>query len=252
MKIFVINLARSPERRSSIEQQLSLLNLNYEIIDAIDGSQLSYSDIIKETRPLSYAVTCGEIGCALSHINIYRKMVRENIPIALVLEDDAVLDYRSTQVMHELEKICNQSPTVTLLTETSQYIGKPKYALNDQLSIYNVLEASCSHGYIINFQAAIKLAAFLYPVWMVADKWQILREYSVCNVEAVIPPIIRKSEHSELTTIQFYKNCSWLEGRKEYIWNEIKKGRPLKIKLKRLIWTSLGRVFIKIIKAQGS
>lgn len=30
MKVFVINMARSTERRASMEQQLSLLNLDYE------------------------------------------------------------------------------------------------------------------------------------------------------------------------------------------------------------------------------
>lgn len=62
MKIFVINLARSPERRASMEQQLSRLNLEYEIVEAVDGSQLSYTDIMKETRPLNYALSCAEVG----------------------------------------------------------------------------------------------------------------------------------------------------------------------------------------------
>ncbi|KAA5940503.1 glycosyltransferase family 25 protein [Pantoea sp. Bo_2] len=68
MKIFVINLARSPERRASMEQQLSRLNLQYEIVEAVDGSQLSYTDIMKETRPLNYALSCGEVGCAPAFI----------------------------------------------------------------------------------------------------------------------------------------------------------------------------------------
>ncbi|WP_277973138.1 glycosyltransferase family 25 protein [Pantoea agglomerans] len=37
MKVFVINLARSTERRATMEQQLSLLNLDYEIVEAVDG-----------------------------------------------------------------------------------------------------------------------------------------------------------------------------------------------------------------------
>jgi glycosyl transferase family 25 len=73
MKVFVINLARSTERRASIEQQPSHLNLDDEITEAVDGSQLSYSDIMREMRLLNYALSCGEVGCALSHIGIYRK-----------------------------------------------------------------------------------------------------------------------------------------------------------------------------------
>lgn len=248
MKIFVINLARSSERRVSIEQQLSLLQLDYEIVEAVDGSQLNYDEIVKHTKTLNYAVTSGEIGCALSHIKIYRKIVSNNIPFALILEDDAQLDYQIIQVMHHLKQKQNSYPTVTLLTEVSQYISKPRCILDQKLSIHSVLEASCSHGYIINNQAAKNLATFLYPVWMVADRWQILKEYSVCNVEAVIPSIIRKTEHSHFSTIQSHKNCKWIIEKKEYAWSEIKKRRPLKIKLRRLIWTSFMRAFIKIIK----
>ncbi|QZX98138.1 glycosyltransferase family 25 protein (plasmid) [Pantoea alfalfae] len=103
MKIFVINLSRSPERRASMEQQLSLLNLDYEIVEAVDGSQLSYTEIMKETMPLNYALSCGEVGCALSHINICKRIASEGIPMALILEDDALIDYRTVEVMSQIE-----------------------------------------------------------------------------------------------------------------------------------------------------
>ena len=246
MKIFVINLANSTERRASMEQQLSRLNLDYEIIEAVDGSQLSYTDIMRETRPLTYALSCGEVGCALSHINIYRRITSESIPLALVLEDDALIDDRTVEVMEEIEKRNNSLPTVTLLTEASQYIKKPTFNLNKNRYIYDVLEASRSHGYIVNQSAARKLIEFLYPVWMVADRWQIFREYSVCNIEAVIPPVIMRTMHSETSTIQVYDNGSkWLSEKKIVLWKEIKKHRPLKVKLKRFLWTSFIYPFLK-------
>jgi len=249
MKVFVINLARSTERRASMEQQLSRLNLDYEIVEAVDGSQLSYTDIMRETRPLNYALSCGEVGCALSHINVYRRIASEAIPMALILEDDALLNCESVVVMSEIEKRNIQPPTVTLLTEISQYIDSPTSSLSERRNIYDVLEASRSHGYIINQSAAKKLIEFLYPVWMVADRWQTLREYSVCNLEAVIPPVIKRSEHSETSTIQIYDNGSkWLDDKKTALWEEIKKDRPLKIKLKRCLWTSLVRPFLKVKK----
>lgn len=250
MKVFAINLARSPERRASMEQQLSRLNLDYEIVEAADGSQLSYSDIMKETKPLNYALSCGEVGCALSHINIYRKIVVDDIPMALILEDDALLNCESVVVMSEVEKMNIQSPAVTLLTEVSQYIDKPIISLSKGRNIYNALEASSSHGYIINQSAAKKLIDFLYPVWMVADKWQTLREYYVCNIEAVIPPVISRSAHSETSTIQVYDNgCKWFDEKKIALWKEIKKHRPLKVKLMRCIWTTLVRPFLKVKKS---
>lgn len=249
MKVFVINLARSTDRRASIEQQLSRLNLDYEIVEAVDGSQLSYTDIMRETRPLNYALSCGEIGCALSHINIYRRIASEGIPMALILEDDALIDQKCVEVVSEIEQRNIYSPTVTLLTEVSQYIDKFTCSLSNGRNIYDVLEASRSHGYVINQAAAKKLIEFLYPVWMVADRWQTLREYSICNIEAVIPPVISRSEHSETSTIQIHNNGSaWLDDKKLFIWDEIKKHRSFKIKLKRFIWTSFIYPFLKIKK----
>ncbi|KII68655.1 hypothetical protein RF11_01686 [Thelohanellus kitauei] len=170
-------------------QQLSALNLDYEFIDAIDGTKLSNEEILHNTKPVSYAVTCGEIGCSLSHIKVYKKIEAENIPIALILEDDALLSHATVSALREIEELNLKKPTVILLTEDPKYIGNPLY--NTHLKnhkIYKVLEGACSHGYILNNSAARKMADFLYPVWMVADKWQLLNEYSICNVEAVVPP----------------------------------------------------------------
>lgn len=250
MKIFVINLARSTERRKCIEQQLSLLNLEYEIVEAVDGSQLSYTDIMKETRPLNYALSCGEVGCALSHINIYKKIVSEGIPMALVLEDDALIDHITVEAMSEIEERNISFPTVTLLTEGPKYIDKPLHKSDKKKHfIYEVLEATCSHGYVLNNSAAFRMANFLYPVWMVADKWQVLKEYSVCKVEAVIPPVIRKTSHADNSTIQIDKDFKKrLDEEKDLMWAGIKKNRPLKLKLKRLLWSSFIYPFLKISK----
>ncbi|WP_397322255.1 glycosyltransferase family 25 protein [Pantoea agglomerans] len=251
MRIFVINLARSTERRACIEKQLSHLDLEYEIVEAVDGSQLSYTDIMKETRPLNYALSCGEVGCALSHINIYRKIASEGIPMALILEDDALIDYKTVEFISEIEERNTSFATVTLLTDGPKYIDKPLHrSKNKKYLIYDVLEAACSHGYVINNSAACRMANFLYPVWMVADKWQVLKEYSVCQVEAVIPSVVGKTPHADTSTIQSDNHLKKrIDKEKEIIWAAIKKNRPLKLKLKRLFWSSFIYPFLKVKKS---
>lgn len=250
MKIFIINLARSIERRASIEKQLSSLNLDYEIIEAVDGSLLSYEEILQKTKALNYAVSCGEIGCALSHINIYKKIIAQNIHHALILEDDALISSETVEMVNKLEMLNTSLPTVTLLTEISQRLKKPLHnTKGENHSIYEVLEATRSHGYVVNHRAAVQLANFLFPVWMVADRWQILREYSVCNLQAVVPPVIFRTEHAETSTIQISgRNHAWVVQKKNYMWEAIKRSRPFKVKLKRLIWTSFVYPFLKIMK----
>lgn len=104
MHTFVINLKRSPHRRAYMEEQLRSLNITYEIIDATDGSTLSEEDLKmlydKEAslKHISKPITKNEVACADSHLRIYERMVVEDIPYALILEDDVTLDARITEI----------------------------------------------------------------------------------------------------------------------------------------------------------
>ena len=113
--IYVINLKRTPERRIHIQKQLDALSLEYELVDAIDKYELkSKADRIKIARLLGieksiienkYAAIVehakikqdknwknagtGHLAIILSHIKIYDLMVKNDIDMACILEDDA-------------------------------------------------------------------------------------------------------------------------------------------------------------------
>ena len=91
---FVISLPDSSDRRQSISHTLNKLGISFEFLDAVDGR--SGLDPTYESQVDRHAAlrTWGllsdtEFACALSHINTYRRIVAEDIPYALVLEDDA-------------------------------------------------------------------------------------------------------------------------------------------------------------------
>ena len=84
--IFVINLKRCVEKRKKMENRLN--GLNFTIMDACDGKNLSISElekmnvgVLKEWKdPHSGRnITWGEVGCALSHYKIYEHCVKNNI-----------------------------------------------------------------------------------------------------------------------------------------------------------------------------
>jgi hypothetical protein len=91
--VFVISLARAPERRSAISQHLTDLDIEYRLIDAVDGKAMAESQIAELLAP-GKDMHPGAVGCYLSHINVYEIIRDENIEVALVLEDDARLDPR--------------------------------------------------------------------------------------------------------------------------------------------------------------
>lgn len=94
MRIVVISLERSQDRRKKVAEQLDKLALPWSFIDATDGSKILYP--VKEYNPilaerlLGYRLTNSEIGCFLSHREAWKKVLECNEAI-LVLEDDFII-----------------------------------------------------------------------------------------------------------------------------------------------------------------
>lgn len=96
VKIFVISLKRCTDRRRDISQQLGQYGIEFEFIDAIDGAKLTTAQRNamvhkKLTYDLPGQLSTGEICCAASHALAYEKIVTEQIPHAIIIEDDAII-----------------------------------------------------------------------------------------------------------------------------------------------------------------
>jgi glycosyl transferase family 25 len=104
MKIFVINLPNAIERRQFQEEQLSKLDLDYEILKAtsIDGiSDKKYDKHYFDwQRPLKNT----EVACYFSHRSAWQKIIDNNIP-ALILEDDALLSKHTPDILNSISEL---------------------------------------------------------------------------------------------------------------------------------------------------
>jgi glycosyl transferase family 25 len=94
MRICAINLPTSKDRRERIVAQLTRLDLEFELIDAVDGEQgracFASIDERRYFRNTGRSPESREIGCYASHLLVWRKAVELDEPV-LVLEDDATL-----------------------------------------------------------------------------------------------------------------------------------------------------------------
>ena len=98
--IYIINLERTPERKSYMQRQLDALNLNYHFVEAIDKYDLnskayrtkiaSLLDIDEIDMELlhSKSYSDGKLACLLSHIKAQDLVVKNNARYACILEDD--------------------------------------------------------------------------------------------------------------------------------------------------------------------
>lgn len=97
---FVLHLIRARARRENAEALLRDCGLPGEIVAAVDGAALDPAertaqvgaDLFEPRYP--FGLRPGEIGCFLSHRQIWAEIVRRDLDHALVLEDDVTLDAR--------------------------------------------------------------------------------------------------------------------------------------------------------------
>ncbi len=179
MRTFVISLKDATERRKLMAQQLEKLGIEFEFLDAFWGADY-YDDEKFFSKQLSKhyekrLLSPGEVGCALSHLAIYKKIIEENIPYALIFEDDAVISPDILKVLPEIEKNIKQNQMITLTKCTFSY-KKGRIHLYDDYYIskpYMIKYGSIAQapGYIITKEAAEKIYSFNFPVCVPADNW---------------------------------------------------------------------------------
>lgn len=90
---YVINLARSPERRKHITAELRKAGMDYQIIEGVDGRDLDLDNpaMVAPSLLTSCPFPAGVAGCALSHLRVYEAMLADGVDSALVLGDDVIL-----------------------------------------------------------------------------------------------------------------------------------------------------------------
>ena len=108
--IYWINLERSSERRNNMLKMFS--NKVFEDIpniriNAVDGQQLNLDDyfVVKPEIELSN----NQYACLLSHLIAIKEFEKTDANIALIMEDDASLDYQKFW-NHSIQEIIEQAP----------------------------------------------------------------------------------------------------------------------------------------------
>ncbi|WP_253378275.1 glycosyltransferase family 25 protein [unidentified bacterial endosymbiont] len=193
MRIFIINLVNETERLSAVTSQCANYNLSYEVISAINGRKTPQNllSVIVESHENS-ALTQGEIGCALSHLSVYATMDAENIPQALILEDDAVLSSSIKDYLAGAKEILStKTPEMVLLTGNCSYNRSLKKTDSLNRQFHRVICGSGGHGYVINLAAARRLLHANRPVRLEADRWTVFRDLVGLKIWCSDLPVIK-------------------------------------------------------------
>ena len=121
MKLYVISLEESQDRRDKVDAQLEAVNVKYEYFDAVrvqNGAE-GYFDSYDEEQYLincGRVATAGEIGCYASHLALWKKCVEFNQPI-VIMEDDFCIEENFPAAILEVQKLISDYGFIRLQTE---------------------------------------------------------------------------------------------------------------------------------------
>ena len=162
----IVNLKRRSDRKNSMIQKLNETGINnYKFFEAIDGNSLEPSIFIKNLfKSNDFNYRRGIIGCALSHILLWNKLVNDdNYDFYIILEDDIVL---CDNFKKHLNNVCNMFIQNNLehLAIGEYYTSKTFPNADDEIKIYKkdlYKEWNVTFGYIISKKAAIKSLRYI-------------------------------------------------------------------------------------------
>ena len=182
--IFLINQKKNPDRLIYSINQLSKVGLTDYIIrkeacSVERAKRIKYEYITKEVYnniennliSCNILPTWGAVGCAISHIEIWRMMIDENIKYALIMEDDnEIYDIETFQWSYQnaLRKIQKSEYLSMIISLCSNINNENKIFVEDNIYVPNNFFTGTSF-YFISFSAAKDLLKKINTLRMQID-----------------------------------------------------------------------------------
>jgi len=191
LRAFLVALPRFWHRYDYITKHVaSVSSLPIELV-GVDGAEA-----IKDSSCYNAQVnslSAGQIGCALSHVTAYRRIVDLGLDCGVVIEDDAALPLNFDAVVSEMAKQIREGEILSLYSPSMQeavYSSEGAVAIQRMrlLAPMDARFVRTTAVYIIERRAAERLAQLNFPVRATADDFRLFYENGALNHIRVLQP----------------------------------------------------------------
>jgi len=178
LKQYLINLDHSKDRFDITNNLLYQYDFKNVIrYPAVNGKNIPYDELIHIVDPNSmksildnyrkyhHELSYGAVGCYLSHINMWQKLITDTLDYIIIFEDDANPSFSFTELQ---EIIVNYVPNDWDIILFGGIYNKTNNINDNITKIYTFYE---THAYIINKKGAIKLLSQAFPIKKQLDSW---------------------------------------------------------------------------------
>ncbi|MGH9107843.1 MAG: glycosyltransferase family 25 protein [Acidimicrobiales bacterium] len=217
MRAYVVNLARSAERRRHIARELARTGMQWELVEAVDARQadIDQPSIVAPGMKAHPLFRPGAAGCALSHLRVYERVLSSGDERAVVLEDDVLLP-EDFSALADAVAANMEGAEVALLNfhhpDGLKLASESAVALEGPsvlASPVNIEGLTSGAAYVVTRQACAGLVETMLPMRFFSDEWwQLVRSRALERVRCVAPMPVRQSLEFA-TTIDHYAPGSW-------------------------------------------
>ncbi|MET2852556.1 glycosyltransferase family 25 protein [Vibrio owensii] len=158
MKVIVISLKRSIERRERIKEQLGQAGIEFSFLDAVDAEETNFpyserrNDRLTRKR-FGYKLVDSEVACFASHFKAWSAALELNEPL-LVLEDNCDLSTEFFEYYQHLPEIAAGFDFLKLCATSPKKFKNIK-EVDSKVKIIRYYRRTCGiMGYIISPKAA--------------------------------------------------------------------------------------------------
>jgi len=189
-KIYMINLKRkkyvadnSLNKLKNLDNQQNNLFSNIEIYEAIDGQLLDKENVnnqltlkakytLKEPSSYNDIRSYGEIGCYLSHTNIWKEIIKNNYNNCIILEDDVIPKEDYEKIIKYIKSVPEDYDIAYLgwwsRKDLQNYDNDSIWFKNNSINNTTVLGL---YSYMISNKGAEKLLSKAFPIDVQLDTY---------------------------------------------------------------------------------
>jgi len=166
--IWVLNLKCDTDRMLFMKKQLNELGVHFEVVEGKDGNALTEEDLKvysreKALRQYGKAINCGQIGCALSHISMWQRIIGEQHEEVLILEDDIKIDRALIDILENRHRLPQDYDLINFSTDAPQLpIGE--FVFSIYKASRHQKDANRTSAYLITLKGAKKLLNVAFPI----------------------------------------------------------------------------------------
>ena len=186
MKAYLINLKRDEVRLAAQREQFARCGLNFERVEARTEGRL---DRFRWWCAVLRAPVQGELGCAASHLECYRRLIAGGDGCAAIFEDDVKLGAGIRSALAVAEAKCREDARAVVMMSDHRKKREGELGEGAEIRTEKTDWEECSEGYVIGREAARRLLEKETKTRVPIDYWAYFARKGWIRLYRTVPAV---------------------------------------------------------------